>query len=128
MSAEAPRDRKMEIFDICAVNLIPCDNSSKIASTVGKLLHKSPSSDPYVIFAIGGERVQTKEIKNTLNPKWEEHLTLKVPHNAKDMIVSVFDRDRFTSDDQMGVYQFKIPQVNRDACRMDACLWGSAFN
>ncbi|KAJ8627292.1 hypothetical protein MRB53_020599 [Persea americana] len=60
------------------------------------------TSDPYVILAIGQQKVQTTVVKSNLNPVWNEVLTLSVPRNHSILKLEVFDHDLFSADDIMG--------------------------
>ncbi|MCO5596081.1 hypothetical protein L7F22_050139 [Adiantum nelumboides] len=46
--------------------------------------------------------VKTRVIRNDLNPKWNEELTLAVPDPPLPLKLSVLDRDLFKADDKMG--------------------------
>ncbi|KAI5056346.1 hypothetical protein GOP47_0028164 [Adiantum capillus-veneris] len=60
------------------------------------------SSDPYVKLSIGEHEVKTRVIRNDLNPKWNEELTLAVPDPPLPLKLYVLDRDMFKADDKMG--------------------------
>ncbi|KAF5769571.1 putative C2 domain-containing protein [Helianthus annuus] len=57
--------------------------------------------DPYVVFRLGNQTLKTGVVKNTLNPVWDEVLTLPIfePITIK---MEVYDKDRFSRDDEMG--------------------------
>ncbi|XP_022637729.1 ADP-ribosylation factor GTPase-activating protein AGD12 isoform X2 [Vigna radiata var. radiata] len=60
------------------------------------------TSDPYVIFTLGQQTVQTTVIKSNLNPVWNEELMLSVTRPFGLLNLKVFDYDLFSSDDIMG--------------------------
>ncbi|XP_071699731.1 probable ADP-ribosylation factor GTPase-activating protein AGD11 [Rutidosis leptorrhynchoides] len=66
------------------------------------------SSDPYVMLSLGNQSVRTRVIKKNLNPIWNETLMLSIPDNVPPLIVCVFDKDKFTTDDFMGEAEFDI--------------------
>ncbi|KAJ6813246.1 GTPase activating protein 1-like [Iris pallida] len=66
------------------------------------------SSDPYVVLRMGKQKLKTKVIKRNVNPVWNEELTLSVEDPNLPVRLEVFDRDRFSADDPMGVAEFSI--------------------
>ncbi|XP_027921630.1 ADP-ribosylation factor GTPase-activating protein AGD12-like [Vigna unguiculata] len=60
------------------------------------------TSDPYVIFTLGQQTVQTTVVKSNLNPVWNEELMLSVTRPFPLLNLKVFDYDFFSSDDIMG--------------------------
>uniref|UniRef100_A0A3B1IRP5 Extended synaptotagmin-like protein 3 n=1 Tax=Astyanax mexicanus TaxID=7994 RepID=A0A3B1IRP5_ASTMX len=56
-------------------------------------------SDPYAVLRVGNKRVQTKTIKETLNPRWNEVYEFVV-HEApgQDLEVELFDQDTDKDD------------------------------
>jgi len=59
------------------------------------------SSDPYVIFQVGPQKVKSKVIDNTLNPKWDEHLQLCISGLGETLNCTLYDKD-LKKDDFMG--------------------------
>lgn len=66
------------------------------------------SSDPYVMLTLGNQSVKTRVIKNNLNPVWNEKLMLSIPDDVPPLIVNVFDKDKFSTDDHMGEAEIDI--------------------
>ncbi|XP_076904942.1 putative ADP-ribosylation factor GTPase-activating protein AGD11 [Bidens hawaiensis] len=66
------------------------------------------SSDPYVMLSLGNQSVKTRVIKNNLNPVWNERLMLSIPEDVPPLILSVYDKDKFTEDDFMGEAEIDI--------------------
>ncbi|CAJ1938376.1 unnamed protein product [Sphenostylis stenocarpa] len=60
------------------------------------------TSDPYVIFTLGQQTVQTTVVKSNLNPVWNEELMLSVNQKFGLLNLKVFDYDLFSCDDIMG--------------------------
>jgi hypothetical protein len=50
-------------------------------------------SDPYVKFTVGSVSAQTKDIRNNLNPVWNEYVSLGFLGSATEFTVEVWDRD-----------------------------------
>jgi len=57
-------------------------------------------SDPYVVFQIGHQRVQSKTIKKTLNPVFNQNFMMHC--NLKDKLhIEVWDMDVISRDDEI---------------------------
>ncbi|KAK4277987.1 hypothetical protein QN277_015897 [Acacia crassicarpa] len=69
------------------------------------------SSDPYIVFKMGNEQVRTSVVRQNVNPEWNEELTLYIPDPPLPVRLYVYDRDTFSSDDEMGEAQFDITPV-----------------
>nr|2NSQ_A Chain A, E3 ubiquitin-protein ligase NEDD4-like protein [Homo sapiens] len=72
------------------------------------------ASDPYVklsLYVADENRelalVQTKTIKKTLNPKWNEEFYFRVNPSNHRLLFEVFDENRLTRDDFLG--QVDVP-------------------
>ncbi|XP_071715778.1 probable ADP-ribosylation factor GTPase-activating protein AGD11 [Rutidosis leptorrhynchoides] len=79
------------------------------------------SSDPYVMLSLGNQSVRTRFIKNNLNPVWNETLMLSIPDNVPPLVVSVFDKDKFTTDDFMGEAEIDIDPLVAAAKALEIC-------
>ncbi|XP_024962427.1 probable ADP-ribosylation factor GTPase-activating protein AGD11 [Cynara cardunculus var. scolymus] len=79
------------------------------------------SSDPYVMLSLGNQSVKTRVIKNCLNPVWNEKLMLSIPDNVPLLKVSVFDKDKFTTDDFMGEAEIDIEPLVSAAKALENC-------
>ena len=81
-----------------------------LAANVGPFHRGTPTSDPYIVFSIGDNRVQTKTLYKTLNPKWEnEVLVLSVPPQGGQMLIQVFDWARTHKDELLGEIRMALP-------------------
>lgn len=80
------------------------------AADIGVL--KVSSSDPYAVVSCAGVEAKTRTIKQQLEPKWEETLTLAQPNFdaavTSGVTVQVFDWDRFTADDLLGTVHVEL--------------------
>ncbi|ONM40110.1 Protein C2-DOMAIN ABA-RELATED 4 [Zea mays] len=59
------------------------------------------SSDPYVVVRIGKQKLKTRVVKKSVNPEWDDELTLSIEDPAVPIRLEVFDKDTFV-DDTMG--------------------------
>ncbi|XP_066398477.1 GTPase activating protein 1-like [Miscanthus floridulus] len=75
------------------INLVSCD---------------AKGSDPYVVLSLDGQKLKTSVIKKTVNPVWNEDLTLAVMDASAPIKLEVFDKDTFSKDDMMGDAEFDI--------------------
>ncbi|CAI5443966.1 unnamed protein product [Caenorhabditis angaria] len=81
-------------------------------------MDRNGMSDPYVKVFVLPERKQkfeTKIIRNTLNPTYNETFQFKIPFNelqSKTLMLVVYDYDRLSKDDKMG--QLSVPLESVD--------------
>ncbi|KAK9951015.1 hypothetical protein M0R45_006477 [Rubus argutus] len=66
------------------------------------------SSDPYLIVKMGKDKLKTRVVKRSVNPDWNEQLTLLISDPSLPILLSVYDKDTFSFDDKMGDAQFEI--------------------
>ncbi|XVF43604.1 hypothetical protein PTKIN_Ptkin02bG0053000 [Pterospermum kingtungense] len=66
------------------------------------------SSDPYVVITMGHQKLKTHVVKRNCNPEWNEELTLSINDPNARIDLTVFDKDTFTGDDQMGNAEIDI--------------------
>ncbi|NP_001304764.1 Protein C2-DOMAIN ABA-RELATED 8 [Zea mays] len=59
-------------------------------------------SDPYVVLRLGKKKLKTSVKKRSVNPIWQEELTLTVTDPSQPLKLEVFDKDTFSRDDPMG--------------------------
>lgn len=59
-------------------------------------------SDPYCQVRVGTEHKRTKFISKTLNPKWHQTITVDVYEGAVEVVLLVYDHDRFSKDEFLG--------------------------
>lgn len=78
-------------------------------------------SDPYVridlntIYGdINIDSVHTKTKKKTLNPKWEEEFVFRVKPNEHKLVFQVFDENRFTRDDFLGMVELTLVNLPKE--------------
>ncbi|MCO5554030.1 hypothetical protein L7F22_007556 [Adiantum nelumboides] len=74
----------------------------KIIQGAGLVARDLKSSDPYVLLSLGDHEVRTPVVKRSLNPVWEQDLTLPTFEPLLPLKLIVCDKDTFTVDDEMG--------------------------
>ena len=69
--------------------------------------------DPYVKVTVGDEVKCTQVIRHDRNPIWDKQLVFHVRQSelADPIVLSVFDWDRFSSDDHVGDFRINISQL-----------------
>ncbi|XP_055971461.1 E3 ubiquitin-protein ligase NEDD4 isoform X1 [Sorex fumeus] len=83
------------------------------------------SSDPYVRVTLYDPMngiftsVQTKTIKKTLNPKWNEEILFRVHPQQQRLLFEVFDENRLTRDDFLGQVDVPLYPLPTENPRME---------
>ncbi|XP_047719579.1 E3 ubiquitin-protein ligase NEDD4 isoform X8 [Prionailurus viverrinus] len=83
------------------------------------------SSDPYVRVTLYDPMngiftsVQTKTIKKTLNPKWNEEILFRVHPQQHRLLFEVFDENRLTRDDFLGQVDVPLYPLPTENPRME---------
>lgn len=65
------------------------------------------SSDPYVVIRMGKQKLKTRVVRKSVNPEWNDELTLSIEDPAVLVKLDVFDKDTFF-DDHMGNAELDI--------------------
>ncbi|KAF7131858.1 hypothetical protein RHSIM_Rhsim09G0094900 [Rhododendron simsii] len=74
------------------------------------------TSDSYVVITRAQQawplslivKVKTGVVRNTCNPEWNDELTLSITDPNIPILLRVYDKDTFTSDDKMGDVEIDI--------------------
>lgn len=66
------------------------------------------SSDPYVVIRMGKQKLKTRVVNKSVNPEWNEELTLSIADPTLPIKLLVYDYDTFSLDDKMGDAEFEI--------------------
>lgn len=66
------------------------------------LVMDTTTSDPYVIISMGSQKVKTRTVKDNCNPVWNDEVSIAVQDLDAPIKLSVYDKDTFTDDDDMG--------------------------
>lgn len=72
-------------------------------------------SDPYVSLSTDKTKCalqKTKVQKKTLTPSWNEEFTMKISFVSDSLIVGLFDYDKVSADDQLGIMHIRIHDLN----------------
>jgi hypothetical protein len=74
------------------------------------------SSDPYVCIRVEGseggrEIFKTKVVKRSLNPVWDESTNFNVGSADVNIVLMLFDKDNFSSDDPLGLVRLSISDI-----------------
>uniref|UniRef100_A0A182QWG1 E3 ubiquitin-protein ligase n=1 Tax=Anopheles farauti TaxID=69004 RepID=A0A182QWG1_9DIPT len=84
------------------------------------------ASDPYVRIDVnlinGDATVQsmfTKTKKKTLHPKWNEEFILRVRPSEHKLVLQVFDENRLTRDDFLGMVELSLDQLPKERPGVD---------
>ncbi|SPT20353.1 unnamed protein product [Triticum aestivum] len=65
------------------------------------------SSDPYVVVRMGKQKLKTRVVRKSINPEWNDELTLSIEDPTIPVKLDVFDKDTFF-DDPMGNAELDI--------------------
>ncbi|XP_078439073.1 GTPase activating protein 1-like [Wolffia australiana] len=74
----------------------------KVIRGINLAVRDHHSSDPYVILKWGKQKLKTGVVKKSVNPEWNEELTLCVLDPSHPIHLSVYDKDILGRDDKMG--------------------------
>ncbi|XP_044135617.1 E3 ubiquitin-protein ligase NEDD4 isoform X3 [Bufo gargarizans] len=83
------------------------------------------ASDPYVKLTIYDPTngiltsIQTKTVKKSLNPKWNEEILLRVSPKKHRILFEVFDENRLTRDDFLGQVDIPLYQLPTENPRLE---------
>ncbi|XP_021296434.1 protein C2-DOMAIN ABA-RELATED 1-like [Herrania umbratica] len=86
------------------------------------------SSDPYVVVRMGRQKLKTRVVKKSVNPEWNDDLTLSVADPSLPVKLAVFDKDIFSLDDKMGDAEFEIgPFIEAVKMRLEGLPSGTVI-
>ncbi|XP_073443110.1 E3 ubiquitin-protein ligase NEDD4 isoform X1 [Dendrobates tinctorius] len=83
------------------------------------------ASDPYVKLSLYDPgngtltSIQTKTVKKSLNPKWNEEMLLRVFPKKHRLLFEVFDENRLTRDDFLGQVDIPLYQLPTENPRLE---------
>lgn len=83
-------------------------------------------SDPFVVVECEGkERLKTRVVRKTLEPRWGEQTTFAVEDSRGNVVLNVWDWDQVGKDDSLG--QERAHKIFCFAfCSSLRCSWGKA--
>ncbi|KQK21189.1 hypothetical protein BRADI_1g59232v3 [Brachypodium distachyon] len=91
--------------------------SVRVIWGVNLVQRDADGSDPYVVLHLDSQKLKTSVVRNTINPVWNEDLTLAVK-DPSTPIKLVYDKDRMSKDDAMGTAEVELEPLLQMA-RMD---------
>ena len=104
------------------VNLIACDTSSVFSS-------KLTSSDPYVKINYGKKNVSTSVISKNLNPVWSDLAKpFDLVQNIHEIQLAVFDKDKVSQDDSMGVVNVNLLDALQHSKQLDSTNFYTSYS
>ncbi|KAL8137276.1 hypothetical protein V2J09_003277 [Rumex salicifolius] len=68
-------------------------------------------SDPYVKLQLGRHNFRTRVVKKCLDPKWDEEFSCRVDDLSLELVVCVYDEDKYSIDDFIGEVKIPISSV-----------------
>mmetsp|Transcript_38767 Transcript_38767/g.97666 ORF Transcript_38767/g.97666 Transcript_38767/m.97666 type:complete len:373 (+) Transcript_38767:47-1165(+) len=78
------------------------------------------SSDPYVVVLVGSQKRKTKTIWKSLNPVWSETFKFELNDETPTIVeFRIWDKDRMSSDDRMGMVTVNLSEVEANNKTMD---------
>lgn len=79
---------------------------------------KGGAADPYVVLEVGAQTFQTKTMKNTLTPVWNEGFEAYVDNDeGQEIQLKMCDEDKTGKDTKMGVVEIDITSVAEQGTR-----------
>lgn len=95
-ASEGSAGRLVEIMDVLGLLRI------RVRRGINLAVRDTLSSDPYCVVSCESQRVKTKVVRGNCNPVWNEELTIYIKDLNNPISLSVYDKDTFTIDDNMG--------------------------
>ncbi|KAL4574391.1 hypothetical protein LXL04_021220 [Taraxacum kok-saghyz] len=80
----------------------------RVKRGINLAVRDAKSSDPYLVATLDGQKTKTRVIKGNCNPVWNDELTLTMRDPINPVSIAVYDRDRFSNDDSMGVADIDV--------------------
>ncbi|XP_071717547.1 protein C2-DOMAIN ABA-RELATED 4-like [Rutidosis leptorrhynchoides] len=80
----------------------------KIIKGLSLAVRDITDSDPYLVIKMGDQKQKTRIVNKTVNPVWDEELSLSVVDPNLPIKVTVYDHDMLSKDDPMGDAEFDI--------------------
>lgn len=80
----------------------------RVKRGINLAVRDTKTSDPYLVATLHTQKIKTKVIKRNCNPVWNDELTLTIRDPKAPIHIAVYDKDRFSNDDSMGVAEIDI--------------------
>lgn len=98
---------------VVRMNVIEANELIKMDSVL-----KGGASDPYIILEVGAQVFQTKTMKNTLKPVWNETFEAYVDNDeGQEIQLKMFDEEKTGKDAKMGMLEVDITSVAEQGTR-----------
>ena len=82
-------------------------------------------SNPYVTIRLGRQRVKSKVVKKSLNPKWDEEFNFMVDDLNEKLQFLVLSADKHSSDDFLGHLHVPLSLVYEEELKYLGTAWYS---
>ena len=94
----------------------------------GGLFGKAKTADPFVkVICCGKELGRTKAVDKCLDPAWNETLEFqlegKLFRPSGELVLAVFDKDKFSDDDPMGEVRLPMQQLRGALLTGNVCWY-----
>ncbi|KFK24353.1 hypothetical protein AALP_AAs70480U000100 [Arabis alpina] len=83
----------------------------RVKRGINLVYRDSLGSDLFVVITMGSEKVKTQGVENNCNPEWKDELTFGIDDPNQPVILEVYDKDTFTSNDKMGDAEIDIKSL-----------------
>ena len=104
MASEEPGLNDNGINDV-----VGCILTVKVIEATGLVAaDRGGYSDPYALVSFEQQRKQTKVIKKTLNPTWNETFEFEISDPAATLLVEIYDHDLIGSHDFLGSVHISV--------------------
>lgn len=80
----------------------------RVKRGINLAVRDTKTSDPYLVATLDGQKTKTVVIKGNCNPAWNDELTLTMRDPKTPVSIAVYDKDRFSNDDSMGVAEIDV--------------------
>jgi len=72
------------------------------------------SVDPYCVLRLGNQERKSRIIKKIYNPEWKEDFSFNITDEKEELMVSLYDWDRTSQDELIGVARVKVTRLSLD--------------
>ena len=72
------------------------------------------SVDPYCVLRLGNQERKSRIIKKNYNPEWKEDFSFNITDEKEELMVSLYDWDRTSKDELIGVARVKVTRLSLD--------------
>ncbi|PWA46687.1 calcium-dependent lipid-binding (CaLB domain) family protein [Artemisia annua] len=80
----------------------------RVKRGINLAVRDTKTSDPYLVASLDSQKTKTKVIKGNCNPVWNDELTLTMKDPKAPIHIAVYDKDKFSNDDSMGMAEIDV--------------------